>query len=156
MAVRPGDNPRGAAGVPLSAPRPNRRHDRQRLALAPTGDFGRGQLLLLLVAWIPTLGAFTQAMPGMSGRGVFLVHASFWLSAGLVSLIAVSLPPEVEGRSAEPWVPSASSWRLGRGFWITLLVTPIILYVAARVTVAAHAAPLPGSALRFAETISPN
>jgi hypothetical protein len=132
------------------------RHHRQRLALAPSAAFGRGQLLFLLVTWVPTVGAFTQAMPGMSGRGVFLVHASFWISAGLVSLIAVSLPPQIEGRLPEPCAASAVSWRLGRGFLIAMFMIPIILYVAARVTSAAHAAPLPGSALRFAETFSPN
>ncbi len=132
------------------------RDGRQRLALAPTTDFGRGQFLLLLVTWVPTVGAFTQALPGMSGRGVFLVHASFWITAGLVSLIAVSLSPETEGRVIAPCTASAVSWRLGRGFWIALFLTPIILYGAARVTLAAHTAPLPGNALRFAETISPN
>ena len=132
------------------------RHGRQRLALVPTAAFGRGQVLLLLMTWIPTLGAFTQALPGMSGRGVFLVHASFWISAGLVSLIAVVLPPESDDRIAEPCAASALSWRLGRAFWIALFMTPIILYCATRVTLAAHAAPLPGSALRFAEAFSPN
>lgn len=132
------------------------RHGRRRLALSPAAAFGRGQLLFLLVTWVPVVGAFTQAMPGLSGRGVFLVHASFWIAAALVSLIAVSLPPESEHRSAAPHAASAASWRLGRGFWILLLLTPIILYCAARLTVAAHAEPLPGSALRFAETILPN
>jgi MFS family permease len=132
------------------------RYGHQRLTLSPTADFGRGQLLFLLVTWIPTVGAFTQALPGMSSRGAFLVHASFWMTAGLISLIAVSLPPEAAGRFGAPGTSSADAGRLGRGFWIALFLTPIILYGAARLTLAAHAAPLPGSALRFAETISPN
>ncbi len=132
------------------------RHSRRRLALAPTGAFGRGQLLLLFVTWVPLAGAFSQALPGLSGRGVFLVQASFWITAGLVSLIAVSLPPGSEGSRAEPRDASAGSWRFGREFWIALFLAPIILYCAARVTIAAHGQPLPGRALRFAETISPN
>ena len=112
--------------------------------------------MFLLVTWVPVLGAFTQALPGMSGRGVFLVHASFWITAGLVSLIAVGWPPEVEGRIVDRCAASDVSWRHGRGFWIALFLTPIILYCAARLTVAAHAKPLPGSASRFAETFSPN
>jgi len=132
------------------------RHGRRRLALSPPGAVGRGQVLLLLVTWVPVVGAFTQALPGMSGRGVFLVHASFWITASLVSLIVVSLPPETRGCSTGPCAASDDAWRLGRGFWITLFLTPIILYLAARLTMAAHATPLPGSALRFAETISPN
>ncbi len=129
---------------------------RQRLALSPTIAFGRGQLLFLLVTWVPVVGAFTQALPGMSGRGVFLVHASFWITASLVSLIAVGWPPEVEGRIVDRCAASDVSWRLGRGFWIALFLTPIILYCAARLTVVSHAEPLPGSALRFTETFSPN
>jgi hypothetical protein len=132
------------------------RHDRRCLAVSPTADFGRGQLLFLFVTWIPVMGAFTQALPGMAGRGVFLVHVSFWITAGLASLIVVSLPPEAARCHAEPCAASEAPWRLGRTFWITLFLIPIILYVAARLTVASHSEPLPGSALRFAETISPN
>jgi MFS family permease len=132
------------------------RHGRRRLALSPAADFGRGQLLFLLITWVSVLGAFTQALPGMSGRGVFLVHASFWITAGLGSLIAVCLPPEAEARGVDPRAASDVSWPLRRGFWITVLLTPIILYCAARLTVAAHDRPLPGSTLRFAETFSPN
>jgi hypothetical protein len=132
------------------------RHDRRCLALSPTADVGRGQLLFLFVTWIPVMGAFTQALPGMAGRGVFLVHVSFWITAGLASLIVVSLPPEAERCHGEPCAASEAPWRLGRTFWITLFLIPIILYFAARLTVASHSEPLPGSALRFAETISPN
>ncbi len=92
----------------------------------------------------------------MSGRGVFLVHAGFWISAGLISLIAVSLTPEVTGRFGAPDTSSTDAGRLGCGFLTALFSTSIVRYSAARVTVTAHAAPLPGSALRFGETISPN
>ena len=53
-----------------------RRH-RQGLPLAPSGDFGRGQLLFLVILWITVAGAFTQALPAMAGKGVFFVHVTF-------------------------------------------------------------------------------
>ena len=53
-----------------------RRH-RQGLPLAPSGDFGRGQLLFLVILWIAVAGAFTQALPAMAGKGVFFVHVTF-------------------------------------------------------------------------------
>ena len=129
------------------------RHDRRCLALSPTADFGRGQLLFLLVTWVPVVGAFTQALPA---RGVFLVHVSFWITAGLASLIAVSLAPQAAGGGATPHAAAELSWQPGRTFWIALFLTPIILFCAARLTVASHSQPLSGSALRFAETFSPN
>jgi len=126
------------------------------LAMSPTASFGRGQLLFLLVTWVPVLGAFTQALPSLSRRGVFFVHASFWISASLASLLVVSLSPEGASLRAEPRAASAVSWRLGRGLGIAIFLTPIILYCTARLTVASHREPRPGSALRFAETFSRN
>jgi len=125
------------------------RHSRGRLALVPASDFGRTQMLLLIVLWVPVIGAFMQAMPGMSGRGVFLVHASFWITAGLVSLIAVSLTDKTGPGPLEPQGPSEASWRLGWKFWACLCLVPILLFVTAYLTVASHEGPLPGSQVRF-------
>ena len=127
------------------------RHDRARLPLAPAPGFGKGQLLFLVVTWVSVLGAFTQALPGMSGRGVFLVHASFWITAGISSLIVVSLTNEVSTRLVEPRAASDVFWGLGWGFWVYLLSALLVVYLAARLTVASHAEPLPGSHLRFSQ-----
>ena len=123
---------------------------RGRLALAPATDFGRVQMLFLIVLWVPVVGAFTQAMPGLSGRGVFLVQASFWITAGLCSLIVVSLTGAPRPGPAEPRGPSDACCALGRRFWACLCLVPILLYVAAYLTVASHDGPLPGSQVRFA------
>lgn len=67
-----------------------RRH-RQDLPLEPSGDFGRGQLLFLVILWIAVAGAFTQTLPAMAGRGIFFVHVTFWITGGACSLIVLGL-----------------------------------------------------------------
>jgi len=125
------------------------RQRRGRLALSPATPFGRAQLLFLAVMWIPVLGAFTQAMPGMSSRAALLVHMSFWLSAGLCSLIVLSLRGRAVETAAQMQPASDATWRLGRGYWIGLCLLPAFLYAVAYLTVASHDEPLPGSHLRF-------
>ncbi len=123
-----------------------RRH-RSRLALTPPSDFGRAQMLFLVVLWVPVVGAFTQALPGLSGRGVFLVQASFLITAALCSLIVVGLTGEPR---PGPQGSQDVSWRLGWRFWACLCLVPILLYVTAYLTAASHDGPLPGSQTRFA------
>jgi hypothetical protein len=126
------------------------RQRRGRLALSPPTEFGRAQLLFLLVMWIPVLGAFTQAMPRMSSRGVLLVHASFWLSAGICSLIVLSLRQRAVETPAETLPATNTAWGLGRRYWICLALVPALLFVVAYLTVSSHDEPLGGSHLRFA------
>jgi hypothetical protein len=130
------------------------RQRRQRLPLSPPTDFGRVQLLFLIVLWIPVLGAFTQAMPGMSSRGTLLVHASFWLSAGLSSLVVLLLSGRAGEPAAETQSPSDVAWRLRRRYWICLCLVPVFLFVVAYLTVASHEEPLPGSHLRFVPPVA--
>jgi hypothetical protein len=126
-----------------------------RLALAPASDFGRTQWLFLIVLWVPVVGAFTQALPGLSGRGVFLVQASFLITAALCSLIVVGLTGGPQPGPVGPREPADVSWRLGRRFWLCLCVVPILLYVTAYLTVASHDEPLPGSQTRFSRPEAP-
>jgi hypothetical protein len=125
------------------------RHHCGRLPLVPAGDFGRTQMLFLLILWIPIVGAFTQALPGLSGRGVFLVQASFLITAGLCSLIVVSLREQARPEPSQPRGPSDASWRFGWKFWTCLCLMPLFLYVTAYLTVASHNGPLPYSQVRF-------
>ncbi len=132
------------------------RPSRARLMSSPPDLLARGQHLFLLVTWIAVLGAFTQALPGMANRGVFLVHASFWITGGLASLIVVSLTPENAKATKVSTTAADVTWRPRRSFWICLLLMAIFVYAVARLTVASHAGPLPGSQVRFSRTISPN
>jgi hypothetical protein len=125
------------------------RHGHRRLALVPDAALGRAQLLFLLVLWGSVLGAFTQALPGMSAPGVLLVHLSFWVTAGLGSLLVVGLADTARRAVVEPCVALDPSWRPGRTFWVGLgLVGPLLLGIA-WLTVASHREPLPGSQTRF-------
>jgi len=128
------------------------RQHRGRLSLSPASDFGRAQILFLIVLWVPVVGAFTQALPGLSGRGVFLVQASFWITAGLCSLIVVSLRDAPRSQPVEQRGPSDAFWRLGRRLWLCLCLVPLLLYVVAYMTMASHDGPLPGSQVRFSRT----
>jgi len=125
------------------------RQRRGRLALCPPTDFGRAQLLFLVVMWVPVLGAFTQALPRMSSCGVLLVHVSFWLSAGVCSLIVLSLRGRAVEMPAETLPATDVAWRLGRRYWICLLLVPAFVFLVAYLTVASHDEPLGGSHLRF-------
>ncbi len=128
------------------------RHRRGGMRLLPSSSIGRAQLLFLFILWVAVLGAFTQALPRMAGRGVFFVHATFWLTAGLCSLL-------VFGLSVEPWWhPSAALtsddayWKLGYKFWIGGLLVPLLLLALTWLTVSSHSEPLSGSHLRFVPT----
>jgi hypothetical protein len=125
------------------------RHRCGRLPLAPTNAFGRAQLLFLVILWVMVLGALTQALPGMSSRGVFLVHVSFWITAALCSLIVLGLSSRPAPSQCQRVPPSDVTWRLGWRFWLGLALIPVVLLLVARLTVASHDKPLSGSHVRF-------
>lgn len=128
------------------------RHHSRRFAVSPESAFGRGQLLFLLILWVSVIAALTQALPGMSSKGVFLVHVSFWITAGVCSLIVVVLREETTYEVAEPRPASDTSWRLGWRGWACLCFVPLLLYAVGYLTVASHDKSLPGSQLRFSDT----
>ncbi len=128
------------------------RHHRGALALVPVSYFGRAQWLFLLILWIATIGASMQALPAMSGRGVSLVHMSFWITAGLCSLIVLASEGRPGQEPPDPLTASGDSWRLDWRFWIALLLVPVLLFIVAAMTVASHKEPLPGSHLRFGDS----
>jgi hypothetical protein len=125
------------------------RHRGGRLALAPVSAFGRGQLLFLVILWVMVLGALTQALPRLSGKGVFLVHVSFWITAALCSLIVLGLSSQSAPSHRQHVPPSDVTWRLGWRFWVSLALVPAVLLLLAQLTVASHDEPLPHSHLRF-------
>jgi len=120
-------------------------------ALGPASGFGRARMLLLVVLWIPVVGAFTQALPRLASRSTFLVQASFLITASLCSLIVVSLTEMPRSQPVPPHGPSDSSWRMGWKFWACLCLVPLLLCVVTWLTVASHDGPLPGSQVRFSQ-----
>lgn len=129
------------------------RHRCQDLPLAPTSDFGRGQLLFLIILWIAVAGAFTQALPGMARKGAFFVHVTFWITGGICSLIVLVLSskprllPEVQVTASDQF------WKSGLRHWISWMLVPILIILLAYLTVCSHHETLPGSHLRFTENL---
>jgi hypothetical protein len=125
------------------------RHRRQALPLAPASAFGRGQLLFLVILWVAVIGAFMQAFPGMAGKGVFLVHLSFWITGGICSLIVLGLSGHPADETEPQWATSDSLWRPGMRYWLSWLLVPILILLLAYLTTFLSDGPLPGSNLRF-------
>lgn len=125
------------------------RHRRHELPLSPAGAFGRGQLLFLVILWVAVIGAFMQAFPGMAGKGVFLVHLSFWITGGTCSLIVLGLSGTPESEAEAQVAPSAHSWRPGARYWLSWLLIPVFIILLAYLTASLSEGPLPGSNLRF-------
>ncbi len=125
------------------------RYHRQKLPLAPSSAFGRGQLLFLIILWVAIAAAFMQAFPGMNNKGVFFVHMTFWLTGAICSLLVLILPGAPEPRTEQQLTPSDSYWKVGIKYWLVCLVIPIVILLIAYLTVVSHDEALPGSHLRF-------
>jgi hypothetical protein len=126
---------------------------RQNLPLAPASDFGRVQLLFLVILWIAIIGAFMQAFPGMAGRGVFFVHVTFWITGGICSLIVLGLSGEPIPQPESQISCSDQFFGPGRRYWISSLLIGVLIILLAYLTVASHHEALPGSHLRFLNNI---
>jgi len=129
-----------------------RRH-RQDLPLAPSGDFGRGQLLFLVILWIAVAGAFTQALPAMAGKGVFFVHVTFWITGGICSLIVLGLSGKSRIQSEAQIAASDKFWKSSMRDWISWLLIPALIILLAYLSVSAYNKPIPGSHQRFTKSL---
>ena len=126
---------------------------RQDLPLAPSSEFGRGQLLFLIILWIAIAGAFTQAFPGMARKGVFFVHTTFWISGGICSVIVLGLSGKSKRRPEPQIAASDQFWKLGMRRWISWLLVPALIILLAYLTISSHDEPMPGSHLRFTKNL---
>lgn len=129
------------------------RHRRQDLPLAPSCDFGRGQLLFLIILWIAIAGAFTQALPGMARKGAFFVHVTFWITGGICSLIVLVLSGKSRYQPDSQVPASDFFWKSGLRHWISWLLIPVLIILLAYLTVLSHDEILSGSHLRFTKNI---
>jgi hypothetical protein len=131
------------------------RHRRGGLAFVPAGSLGRAQLLFLVLVWVAVLAAFTQAFPILSARGPLLVHVTFWLTAGVCSFLAVCVPTSCELPAADEGIlPGDPIWHPGWKHWTMWAGVLALIPLLAKLSVGSHAAPLPGSHLRFSATNS--
>jgi hypothetical protein len=129
------------------------RHRRHELLLAPSSAFGRGQLLFLIILWVAVLGAFVQAFPSMARKGVFFVHATFWITGGICSLIVLSLSGKPGRKPEQQLAASDYFWKPGKRHWIGWLLIPVLIILLAYLTVLLDEEPMPGSHLRFEKTL---
>jgi hypothetical protein len=146
------------------------RHRQGSLAIMPASAFGRAQLLFLLILWVTVIAAFMQAFPGMQGKGVLLVHLTFWATASACTLIAFALPAPSPaddvgrtflsvqarregGQECPPHtkgVPaSATSWLPGWKYGLACLAMPPLILLLAWLAIGSHVGPLPYSNQRF-------
>lgn len=123
---------------------------RGKLQLAPKQPHGRAQLLLLFMMWLSVLAAFQQAMPHMTNLGTLWVHITFWISATLVSIIAILQPAPVDMPIQQTVAyHDRQQWRPGLCMWILLLAIPIVLAALTWAITGMHDLPLHGSHHRF-------
>ncbi len=123
---------------------------RDRLPLTPAAPLGRAQWLFLLVLWIPIAGALLQAAPRLARPDMFFVHATFWITGAVCLLLTLWLRDEAATQPPEALSAADSRWRLGTGYWVSLLLVPLLVAALAYLTVASHRHELPGSHRRFA------
>jgi len=127
------------------------RHYRRLLPAAPESPLGRAQGLFLLVLWISLVGDLLQAFPGLKGKATFFVELSFWLTAGVCSLVVVTIAPNRRRSVDIPSSAASDCWRPGRRLAILgALSVPLVLLLAWLTIAASSARPLPGSHPRFA------
>ena len=131
------------------------RNRREALPLAPAGAFGRGQLLFFVILWIAVVGAFVQAFPNMAHKGVFFVHTTFWITAGIASLIVLMLSDKPMHLPEDQLAASNHSWKPGIRFWMSWLWVPVLILVLAYLTISLSDEPLSGSHLRFINESQP-
>jgi len=125
------------------------RHRQGALPLAPATAFGRAQLLFLLVLWVPVLAAFLQALPRMHARGILFVHTTFWVTAGLASLIVIGLSGRPRPVGTSPKSAGDLAWSPGWKHGLLWLGVPALVFLLAWLSVRSHAEPLHGSQLRW-------
>src|SRR5262249_16287647 len=125
------------------------RHRRGELPLVPLSAFGRGQLLFLLLLWVPILAAFMQAFATLKQRGPLLVHVTFWLTGIACTFLVLMLPEKPAPIAWKMAGPEDRSWRPGWVQGVVWALMPGLILLLAWLSVRSHEGPLPGSHLRF-------
>lgn len=130
------------------------KHQHGRLPMAPESPLGRAQWLFFILLWGCLAGDFARVLPHLGREATFLVHVSFWFTAGVASLLVLTVGEPREPREG----PSASTarpaddrrWRPSWQHAACWLAVPLVIFALARLSIASHEGPLPGSRSRFA------
>ncbi|MFZ4793614.1 MAG: hypothetical protein ACOYLN_05725 [Blastocatellia bacterium] len=125
------------------------RHIGGRLHWIPADTFGRAQMLLLVLLWLFVVGDFTRVISQLQTRGLLSVHVGFWLTAILITILVTLMPHASVREPGVPRNPDDHGWRAGRALVIGWLFVPILILGLAKLTIATHSEPLPGSHQRF-------
>jgi len=128
------------------------RHRRGTLPLAPPTPVGRAQLLFFLILWIAVIAALMQALPRLSHKGIFFVHTTFWITAGLSSLVVLLFSFRPHALPESTISPDDLSWKVGWRYGLCCLLLGLLVIAVAYLTIESHTAPLSGSHLRFPAT----
>ncbi len=124
------------------------RQNQGGVQLTPPGIMGRTRWLFLLILWIALAGDFTNALPDLKDQGRFFVQFSLWLTAGVCSLIVVTLPEGFD-LVEEPRDASDSYWKARWVILVGILLAPGIVFGLARCSVDSHERLINGSQVRF-------
>lgn len=125
------------------------KHCRDELPFIPTDALGRAQLLFLSLLWLAVVADFARVVPVLKSKGVLYVHLTFWLTALFCTALVVALRREASAVK-NTVAGNDVSWRLNWRYAVCWLFVPLLLFALAKITLAMHREPLPGSHLRFA------
>lgn len=128
-----------------------RLYGRDQLSIAPRSAFGKGALVFLMLLWATLITGFMMDLPAAKQGGHPLVELSFFVFAGAASALVLvlgnskgSLPPDGETRS-----PTDTRWRPDKPFYVTCVLTPIVLVVITVLSMTMQDGAASGSRLRF-------
>jgi hypothetical protein len=96
-----------------------------------------------------------QAFPRMDHKGVFFVHTTFWITAGLCSLIVLMLSDKPVLQPEAQLASSDQLWKPGIWHCLSWLLIPVLIFILAYLTTSLSDEPLSGSHLRFEKTAQP-
>jgi hypothetical protein len=124
-------------------------HWRGALIWLPPQPFGRAQVLFLWILWVALAGDFTRALPNFNSRSVLFVHVSFWLTAACCTGLLLALSSATETLPAATPTAEAERWRWEKLAGLAVLAGLVLIFLLAKLTLAMHTEPLPGSRLRW-------
>lgn len=120
--------------------------DRQ---LAPSSSFGKGVAVTMLLLWVTVAG---QLLDGMPSRAVLMGHLLLWVPAVVATWLLVRRSAGAQHAVTPDWATTPASdmkWRVGRRYWVTWALVPVLLLSITKASTAIQDEPYPSSRKRF-------